>query len=171
MSAPKRRRRKEVAKSPPSRLIVSVPGPWGDERVTIFPAFWLDSFNRLNDFADAEGKVIDWSPEYQQFVRLLRSKKPLPNPMAVDLLPPEIRSPLMASVAVAPWDKDVAITNFIEERMPSGRKRKGIPKALINKVKEKFGLTSKSAILRAFARGKKYIAQIQAGLMPYNPKR
>jgi hypothetical protein len=54
-----------------------------------------------------------------------------------------------------PFEKDLAITNFIEERMPEGRKRKGVPKGLIEDAKTKFGLKSKSAVLRAFSRGKK----------------
>jgi hypothetical protein len=56
---------------------------------------------------------------------------------------------------VPPWGKDRAITNFIEENMPPNRKREGVPKGLMNKAKDKFGLNSKSAVLRAFNRGKK----------------
>lgn len=39
--------------------------------------------------------------------------------------------------------------------MPEGRKRGGVPNSLIIDAKTKFGLKSKSAILRAYKRGKK----------------
>jgi hypothetical protein len=52
------------------------------------------------------------------------------------------------------YDKDLAITDFIETRMPAGRKRKGVPKHLMHDAKTKFGLKSKSAVLRALNRGR-----------------
>jgi hypothetical protein len=52
--------------------------------------------------------------------------------------------------------RDLALADFIEDGMPDGRKRKGVPKDLIVAAKAKFGLKSKSAILRALSRGKNW---------------
>jgi hypothetical protein len=51
--------------------------------------------------------------------------------------------------------RDLRLAIFVEERMPSERKRSGIPKSLLYEAKKKFGLSSKSAILRAYSRGKR----------------
>jgi hypothetical protein len=59
--------------------------------------------------------------------------------------------------------RDCAITVFIEERMPPGGKREGIPKRVLYDAMDKFGL-SKSAIRRAYSRVKK--AREKARLQP-----
>jgi hypothetical protein len=129
---------------------VRVPARWGDEAMVGFGESVLPDF--------AKGKIDEWSTEWQPLVRLLRSKKPLPSFLPLDLLPPYLREIAERSVnrKPAPWEKDLAITNFIEDGMPPNRKRKGVPKNLVNDAKKKFGLKSKSAILRAITRGKRW---------------
>jgi hypothetical protein len=56
--------------------------------------------------------------------------------------------------------RDVELVDFIDEGMPSGRKRDGIPKNLLCDAKDKFCLRSKSAILRAYNRGKTWKANV-----------
>jgi hypothetical protein len=51
--------------------------------------------------------------------------------------------------------KDYAITVFVEKKMPSGRKRKGIPKSALYDAKDAFEL-SQSAIIRAYSRVKSW---------------
>jgi hypothetical protein len=52
--------------------------------------------------------------------------------------------------------RDVELADFIDKRMPPDRKREGIPKSLLYDAKDKFGLSSKSSVLRAYKRGKKW---------------
>jgi hypothetical protein len=65
----------------------------------------------------------------------------------------EITSQLLSHTTVA---RDVELADFIDERMPLDRERKGIPKSLLYEAKDEFGLSSKSSILRAYRRGKKW---------------
>jgi hypothetical protein len=53
-------------------------------------------------------------------------------------------------------ERDFALAKFIEDRMPEGRKREGVPNSLVIDAKTKFRLKSKSAILRANKRGKEW---------------
>jgi hypothetical protein len=79
----------------------------------------------------------------------------LPYPLPLELAPSEWRRTFIAIAnRRSPEDKDRAITDFIEARMPADRKRKGVPKDLMQDAKTKFGLNSKSAVLRALSRGK-----------------
>jgi hypothetical protein len=52
--------------------------------------------------------------------------------------------------------RDLALADFIDKRTPRGRKRTGIPKRVLHDAKVEFGLASKSAILRAYDRGKRW---------------
>jgi hypothetical protein len=123
-----------------------VPTFWGDERL------WGPSDRNLTSLGERE--ISDWAPEWQPFVRLLRSKKPVPKPLPLDLLPPEVRR-WAEKTAAHRRERDLALANFIDDRMPEGRKREGVPNSLIIDAKTKFRLKSKSAILRAYKRGKK----------------
>jgi hypothetical protein len=70
--------------------------------------------------------------------------------------------------------RDIKLVDFIDERMPPGRKREGIPKSLLYEAKEKFGLSSKSSILRAYNRGKRWksdAARIGFEIGKRNPRR
>jgi hypothetical protein len=60
----------------------------------------------------------------------------------------------------APLVRDLELVDFIDERMPLGRKRKGIPKSLLYEAKDKFGLSSKSSILRAYNRAKSWKSDV-----------
>jgi hypothetical protein len=122
-----------------------VPTFWGDE------ALWTPSDESLMSLG--EGKISDWPPEWQPFVRLLRSKKPVPKPLPLDLLPSEWRR-WAEEKATCRRERDLALAKFIEDRMPEGRKREGVPNSLVIDAKTKFRLKSKSAILRANKRGK-----------------
>jgi hypothetical protein len=123
-------------------------GPWGEE------VLWGAGSMLLEPLA--KGKINDWSPEWRPLVRYVRNRKLWSDPFPFDLLPPQWKEVATARLKqVHPWEKDGAIKQFIEENMPPDRKRKGVPKGLMNKAKDKFGLNSKSAVLRAFNRGKK----------------
>jgi hypothetical protein len=122
-----------------------VPTFWGDE------GLWTPSDESLMSLG--KGEISDWAPEWQPFVRLLRSKKPVPKPLPLDLLPSEWRR-WAEGTATRRRKRDFALAKFIENRMPDGRKREGVPNSLVIDAKTKFRLKSKSAILRANKRGK-----------------
>jgi hypothetical protein len=103
----------------------------------------------------AKGKINDWPPEARPLLRLLRSRKPVPHPLPLDLVPLELRAVFGFPVSFPKKEeKALAVAKFIEERMPLGPTRKGVPKNVIADAKKKFGLSVR-AVQRAFHRGKK----------------
>jgi len=124
--------------------IFRVPDRWGQEGLASFATSFL-----VNHFA--KGKVNDWPPDYQPFVRLLRSKKRLLETYSLDLLPPDLKAVLTAGdLKQLPREKDRAIAHFFFEKGP----KRGEVEAVVKEA-EKFFDLSRSAIFRALARDKK----------------